>query len=322
VDAAAEKVTDQDITEYFNRNSFRYTNTLEQATDEIRAELARTRARRAANNRATELTVELVAEPGTVVPDFATLAGKYGGQLAETGFLAPGATPPESDAGPSFVTAALALTPSAPYSDPVEGTNGYYVLQFREAQESRLPTLAEAKDKAQADLKRDRVREAVLQQGREAAAKVQELVKGGKTFAAACAELKLNLKSAPPFTLTDEELTIPGSIAVKETALGLPTNAVSSFLPTAQGGLFFTVKERWPYDTTQFEKDKITFNQMLLRQNREALWDAWLGNLIRTTQVSFGEPATPPPAPEAEAEPIELPAAPAPDTPPPAAPAK
>ena len=79
--------------------------------------------------------------------------------------------------------------------------------------------------------------------------------------------------------------------------LGLPVGGVSDFIRTADGGLFFHLKDRQAPDAAQFEKDKAAMTQQVLQRNRETMWEAWLSEIWRTEQVDLGKPLAPPAEP-------------------------
>ena len=97
---------------------------------------------------------------------------------------------------------------------------------------------------------------------------------------------------------------------VKEAVLGMATNAVSEFIPTAQGGIFFHLKDRRAPSSEDFEKDKAQIEEQLLERNREALFVDWVNALMRKERVDYKRKprAQQPEAPVEETEPVESPA--------------
>ena len=297
IDVAAQKVSDEDVTQYFERNKAQFTNDIAQVKDQIRDTLAKSRAQRAAGDRATELTVALVFKPDEPRPQFAKVAEKFSLPVTETGFFARGDEVPGVKAGVDFNTTAFTLTAIAPFSDPVLGTDGYYVLELVARQKSDIMPFADAKPQVLTQLKKQHELDAAVKAGQDTAKKVKDLLAAGKSFAAACAELKLTAKTAGPFTLSAEKVDVPGDIAVREATLGLPVGGVSDFIRTADGGLFFHLKDRQAPDAAQFEKDKAAMTQQVLQRNRETMWEAWLSEIWRTEQVDLGKPLAPPAEP-------------------------
>lgn len=313
------QLTDNEIANFYERNKMKYTDTngvamaLDTVRGEIREELLTMRASRRAGDRATEFSVKLVQTEGGAAPEFATLAGEFGVTAQETDFFAARDTVAGVEAGPVFNQAAFALTTDAPCSDPIEGKDGYYVLQLLERKPSRIPEFVEVKTKVVERLQRERTHEATTQRGRDAAVKIKEAVAKGKSFADACAELGLKPTTPAPFTLSDETKTLPAASQIKQMALGMPVGAVSDFVPTTTGGVFFHLRERSAPDPAAFEKDKEQFTARALQQQRQAIFESWLESVVRAEQVSFGRMRSRSPMPEAGTEEESAPeAAPAP----------
>ncbi len=293
-DVAAQTVSDQDVAQFYERNRARFTNDLAAATAEIRAALATSRAQRAAGDRATELTVDLVFKPEEPRPDFAQRAAKYHLTPVETDYLTRTDTVAGVTAEAEFMQAAFALTERAPFSDPVPGKDGYYVIELLGRQRSEVMPLADARPQVVAQLQTQRAREAAVAAGQTAAAKVKELVAAGKKFRDACAELGLTVHAAGPFTLSTEKLEIPGDMAVREATLGVPVGGVSHLVRTPDGGVFFHLTARVAPDPAQFEKDQARMTSLVLQRNRETVWNSWLNTVLREQQVEFGQPPAAP----------------------------
>jgi peptidyl-prolyl cis-trans isomerase D len=288
IDEAAQQVSEADITTFYQRSAARFgTNALESVKEEIRQELVRNRALAQAGDRATELTVKLVPEPGSPRPDFVAAAAAAGLAVKETGFFGLEDPVEGITADRTFNQRALLLRTDNPVSDPVEGENGYYIMDLVETKPSVIPPLADVKDKVVAALKEQRALEATHRQGGELATKLKAAVAAGKAFADAAQEQQLAVKTSEPFNMTEPTPKLPAGPQVHELALGLRVGAVSDFVPTATGGLIFAVKDRTEPTAEEFEKQRAQMQQVLLRQTREAVWQAWLSELWRNEQVSL-----------------------------------
>jgi len=315
-------ITESDVADYYERNKTQYAGTnnvpepLDAVKDKVRQELLQLRADRVAQDRATELTIKLVQEPGAAKPDFVKLCSDAGVTPQETGFFSPADKPSGIQAGPQFNQSAFALTPEVPFSDPVPGEQGYYVLQYLESKPSEIPPFDQVTDKVIDELKQQKTYEATIKQGQDALVEVKKLTAAGKAFGDACAELKLKVESPAPFTLSDEKTDLPGGNRIPQATLGMATNAVSGFIPTEDGGLFFYVKDRKSADPEEFEKAKADFAQQVLQRDRQAMFSSWLAALIRSEQVNFGPLRSRERQPEPAETPETEPAQPAPPQPP------
>ena len=311
-------VNDDEIAEYYERNKDKYIDSekkpkpLADVKDEVKKDLLDLRAERLGGDRATGFSVKLVHEPGTARPDFAKIAADSGVTPKETDFFSLRDSVPGVDASRQFNQAAFALGPDVPFSDPVRGENGYYVLEYIASHPSEIPPFDEIKQQVIDRLKEQRAYEATVKQGRELAGKVKQAVAGGKNFAGACATLGLKAKTSKPFTAMDEELDLPAAKTVQEVTLGMATNSVSEFIPTAKGGLFFHLKDRRPPSSEAFEKDKPQLEARMLERDRQAIFNDWINALMRQERVEYKRKARPqqPGAPVEDAEPAEQPASP------------
>lgn len=288
LDTNSVTVTDQDVAAFYERNQAGFTNTLAAATAEIRAELISRRARRQAGDRATELTLKLVADPGQAPLALAPVAAAAGFQVMETDFFGPEDTPAGVTAGPELNLAAFALTPASPVSDPVEGAGGFYILELIATKPSAIPPFEQVLPQVTEQARRRRALEAAVTRGQELRQKAADLVAAGQSFSNACAQLQLTVQSVAPFAISEEQPDLPAANAVKERCLSLRVGDVSEFFPTTDGGMFFQLAERLSPAATAIDRDQM--QQRLLHAQQEMLWQNWLNGLWRDQQVDLGIP--------------------------------
>lgn len=314
--AKAITVTDEEITEFYNRNKLRYAGTnsvaplLETVRADVQKDLITSRADRAAADRATEFSIRLVPKQGAARPDFATVSAEAGVKPQETGFFGLLDRPVGATASVVFVQQAFALSPEAPTSDPIAGPDSYFVLEYTASKPSVIPPFEEVKNKVIEEIKTRRIYDATVKHGQEVVTQLKKLVADGKTFDTACTELKLKVETPPAFTLADEKVKIPSAQRVQQEALGMPVGAVSDFVPTINGGLVFYLKDRQPPDPATAQKDRASWTQQVLQQNRQALFQAWINAYAREQGVTFGRPRSQPaptdqPEPETNAAPAQ-----------------
>ena len=290
---------EDEIGEYYELNKGKYLDDqkkpkpLAEVKDEVKKDLLDLRAERLAGDRATSFSVKLVHEPGTARPDFAKIAADFSVTPHETEFFSLRDTIPGVKAGPQFNQAAFSLSPEAPFSDPIRGEDGYYVMEYLDSQPSDVPPFEQVKTQVIDLLEAQRARDAVVKQGRELSAKVKEAVVAGKSFSDACASVGLKPKTAPPFSIAVDTTNLPFASRVKDIALGMPTNTVSDFILTADGGMFFHLKQRVPPKPEEFEKDKAQMEMQLLERDRQALFEDWANAVMRDENVSYKRKAHP-----------------------------
>jgi peptidyl-prolyl cis-trans isomerase D len=286
-------LSDDDIAEYYERNKSKYVDAAGQpkplaaAKDELKQDLLDLRAERLAGDRATALTVKLVPQPGAPAPDFTKIATDAGCAIKETDFFDLRSPVKGVDAGPAFNQAAFALGPDMPVSDPVHGKDGYYVLAYVASRPSEIPAFEEVKTQVIDQIHRQRAYEATVKLGRELDAKVKAAVAAGKNFATECTSLGLTVKTSEPFTLVGGATNLPYASSIKEVALGMATNAVSDFLTTPTGGIFFHLKQREEPKPLESEPVRNQLEAQLLQQDRQALFEDWANSVMRTEQVDY-----------------------------------
>ena len=286
------QLSDDEINEFYERNRFKFTDTnniakpLVEVKPEVKAELLKLRAERAAGDRATELTVKLVRQ-SEGKPDFAKLCAGLNAAVQETGYLTATNKLPSLQVGPDFIQKAFILTPDQPYSDPIAGSNAFYVLEYVDGKPSGIPAFEEVQDKATEQVRQLRRYAATLGDGTAKVERLKKLIAGGQTFAGACAELKLKVETPPAFTVAQEKLDLPAATSIQQVVLGLPVNATSDLIRTMTGGVVVHLRDRQAADLAEFEKNKAQFTQQVLQRNRQALFNAWLQDVVRTEQVDF-----------------------------------
>lgn len=295
IDTAAQTVTDDDVQRYYERNRQRWTNQLADVQQEIRDTLARSRAMRAAGDRATEFAMQLVFKPDEPRPDFAALATRHDLMVIESDWFTIQDRLPGIPDGEDFVSAAFALSPSVPFSDPVAASDGYYVIELLERRPSEVMPLADARAHVVEQLRQQRAREAAVQAGKAALEKIRARTHAGESFLEACAHENLKAVTAEPFTLMQARTDLPGDQAVREASLRVPDGGLSDFIPTTEGGLFFAVLKREPPSPQELEQQRPRMFATVLQYNRELVWQAWLGQLWMEQQVDLGPRAEPPP---------------------------
>jgi peptidyl-prolyl cis-trans isomerase D len=290
---------EDEIGEYYELNKAKYLDDqnkpkpLSEVKDEVKKDLLDLRAARLAGDRATGFSVKLVHEPGAARPDFAKIASDFGLTPNETDFFGLRDTIAGINAGPQFNQAAFSLSPEVPFSDPVRGEDGYYVLEYIADRPSEVLPFEQVKEKVVDLLKQQRAMDATVKQGRELDAKVKEAITAGKSFSDACASVHLKIKALEPFSIAQETTNIPFANRVKDMALGMPTNTVSDFIPTGNGGLFFYLKQRTPANPEAFEKDKAQMAMQLLDRNRQALFEDWVNTVMRDERIEYKRKAHP-----------------------------
>jgi hypothetical protein len=150
-------------------------------------------------DRANDFTQALL-EKGA---DFGEIASKFQSPVAATGEFTAAAPDPQLKAIPQLAQYSFQLTQQAPFSDPIQGPDGFYVLHLLSITEAHPLSLEEAKPKIVETLKSDRLRQLVSTKGAEVAHQLREGLKAGTPLEKAVEQSGLKLERIPAFALVE-----------------------------------------------------------------------------------------------------------------------
>jgi len=156
-------------------------------------------------DRATDFTQALL-EKGA---DFKKAADKFKLPVHETGEFTAAAPDPQLKANAQLSAAAFKLSAQEPNSDPVQVSDGFYILHLVGITEARPLSLEEAKPKIVETLKKSRDRELTSTKGAELVQQLREATKSGQSLEAAIQKAGVKPEKLPPFSLFQEETTKP-----------------------------------------------------------------------------------------------------------------
>src|SRR5205823_623532 len=128
------------------------------------------------SDRATDFTQALLDKGA----DFKQPAEKFQLPVHETIEFTAAAPDPQLKGDPQLSAAAFKLSVQEPNSDPIQVTDGFYILHLTGVSEARPLTLEEAKPKIVDALKKSRTRELMSTKGREAVNQLREATKSGQ----------------------------------------------------------------------------------------------------------------------------------------------
>ena len=187
--------------------------------------------------------------------------------------------PKDLEVGPDFPKAAFALSPDEPYSMPLAGRDGVYILSFNKKIPRETPSLDQIRDKVANDYKH---MQALRMAQQVAAAFQQGATNGlaqGKAFTNLCAEFNVKPIALPPFSISTRSLPPAEEFAplgqLKQAAFSTKPGQVSSYHPTAEGGFILYVKDKLPIDPQKEQADMPTFLTALRRSRQQEAFDDW-----------------------------------------------
>jgi hypothetical protein len=234
-------------------------------------------------DRANDFTQALLEKDAK----FAEIASRFQSPLDSTGEFTAAAPDPKLAADPQLTQYSFQLTEQTPFSDPIQGPDGFHVLHLLAATESHPLSLEEAKPKIIETLKSERLRELVSNKGAEIARQLREALKSGTPLEKMAEQRGFKLDRIASMSLAeipnpdkpkpekpkDEAPDLP---AIKSAVSVLNAGDVTDFVPTGKGGLVAVLEKRAPADQAGYAAAKTQFETRFLFQRRGAIFVEWL----------------------------------------------
>lgn len=230
--------------------------------------------------------------------NFTAIAARFESSVTATEEFTVAKPDPKLGANPQLTQYSFQLTQQAPFSDPVQGPDGFHILHLLGLTEANPLTLEEAKPKVVEALKAERVRELVANKGAEVARQIRETFKSGTSLEKAAEQSGMKLERIPSFALVeppkleaDKEKVekpkndTPDLSTIKSAVTTLNPGEVSDFTPTGKGGLIAVLEKRAPADPAGYATAKVQFETRFLSQRRGAVFVEWLRDRRRAAGV-------------------------------------
>jgi hypothetical protein len=245
-------------------------------------------------DRANDFTQALLEKDA----NFGEVASKFQSPVAATGEFTAAAPDPKLAAIPQLTQYSFQLTQQAPFSDPIQGPDGFFVLHLLGITEAHPLSLEEARPKITETLKTERLRELVSKGAATVAQQMRDALKAGTPLEKAVQASGLKLERIPPFSLvetpapkseTEKEKPkdeTPGLPAIKNAVGALSPGEVTDFVPVEKGGLVALLEKRAPADPSGYAEAKAKFESQYLLQRRGAVFVEWMRDRRRAAGVS------------------------------------
>jgi peptidyl-prolyl cis-trans isomerase D len=216
--------------------------------------------------------------------DFAAVAAKFQLPVKTTGDFTQAAPDPELKQDSQLTQSAFQLSNEEPTSEPIQGTDGFYILHLAGINPARPLTLEEAKPKIMDALKARKERELITIRAANAAHDLGEALKAGDPIAKAVQKLNLKMEKLPPFSLADElevktspaPEKIPDLPLIKNAVADLHANEVTDPLSTSDGAVVAVVEKRDPPDPAQAAVNRASLEERILQGKRAMIFSEWL----------------------------------------------
>jgi len=184
------------------------------------------------------------------------------------------------DVRADFMRAAFALSAEEPYSQPLVGADGVYLISLNKTLPSEIPAFEGIRDRVTQDY---RFREAVMkarQAGLDFYTSATNALTAGKTFASVCVEAKVRPVLPPPFSISSRTIGgIEGRANLsqfKQAAFGTAPGQISNFTPTGDGGFLVFVQAKLPLDEVRMKADLTDFSRAVRQTRTGEAFNEWL----------------------------------------------
>jgi peptidyl-prolyl cis-trans isomerase D len=241
--------------------------------------------------------------------NFGQIAARFQSPVLATAEFTAAAPDPQLTTSPQATQIAFQLSQQTPFSDPVQGPDGFNILHLLAVTEARPLNLDEAKPKITETLKAERLRELISKKGGEIAGKLREGLKMGTALEKVAEQNGVKLERIPAFAAVekptpkpepavdpaaptppasptpDPTKDVPDFRTIKSVVGVLNAGEVSDYTPAAKGGLIAVLEKRDPADPAGYAEAKTQFEQRYLVARRSAVFVEWMRNRRRTANV-------------------------------------
>ncbi len=184
------------------------------------------------------------------------------------------------DVGADFVRAAYSLTAEEPFTDPVPGSDAFYVISHHSQLPSEIPSLDSIRDRVTQDFQF--IESAML--ARKAAidfeSGISNAMAGGKSFADACDKAGVKLTPLAPFSLSSTnrivELAERANVdQFKRVAFSTAPGQVTPMMPASDGAFMALVSAKLPLDEVEMARNLPAFTRSVHQVRRSEVFNEW-----------------------------------------------
>jgi hypothetical protein len=184
------------------------------------------------------------------------------------------------DVGADFVRAAYSLTPEEPFTDPVPGSDAFYVISYHSQLPSEIPSLDSIRERVTQDFQF--IESAML--ARKAAidfeSGLSNTMAGGKSFADACDKAGVKLTPLAPFSLSSTnriaELAERANVdQFKRVVFATTPGQVTPMMPSSDGAFMALVQAKLPLDEIEMAKNLPAFTRSVHQVRRSEVFNEW-----------------------------------------------
>lgn len=302
------QVTEEEIAKYYEAHKSelkseekRTIGVVNFAMDEEQKKLAgreRTEVLQKLADRATDFSQALLDKGGA----FDQVAGQFQMPVQVTGSFTRLAPDPLLKTDPQLASAAFKLSPDSPTTDPLQVTDGFYILHLNGIEAAQPLTLDQARQKIVDTLKKQKERELVSARANEVKQKMTEALKPGVPADVALQQAGVAAEKLAPFALADPPMPrsepgkepqpeAPDLQMIKSSVAELNPGEVSDVVPTEAGAVIAVLENRESPAPAIYEAGKQMFQSRYLQAKQEVAFYEWLRERRREAGVQMNSAA-------------------------------
>lgn len=183
--------------------------------------------------------------------------------------------------------AAFTLSADQKFSEPIETTSGYYIIEFLESKDPYIPELTDIKDKVSEALRQEKAK-ALAKTDAEA---MQAALAAGTPLQDVTATFKAEAFAPRPFARSQSYISEARgkSEELVKLAFTLRDGEYSAPFEIESTYCVFRVKERTPADMKAFEQEKAALAEQLLKRKQDAQFREFVDELKQKADIKYKE---------------------------------
>lgn len=203
------KISDEEVAKYYEAHQAQLKSEEKRRVEFVTFELAEDEKKLTGKDRvdplqkvadhANDFTQALLEKDA----NFGEIAGKFKSPVVSTGEFTTTVPDPKLAVNPQLTQYAFQLTQQAPFSDPIQGPDGFFVLHLLTITEAHPLSLEEAKPKIVETLKAERLRDLIAKKAAMVAQQMREALRAGTPLERAAQASGLRLERIPPFPFVE-----------------------------------------------------------------------------------------------------------------------
>lgn len=261
-------------------SAFPKAKTADEAKTIIREELIRRRALFDARAKADEFASTVFAIDPAKPENLATVAKQKGFAVHVTAPFDKQYGPAEFTAPENFTKIAFGLSPDEPFSSPIVGPDGVYVIAFDKQLPSEIPPFEQIHARVTQDFQMHAATLLAQTAGTNFIHALTNAPAGGKSFSATCLAAGLKPETLPPFSRDTKDLPeLAGRVELsqlKRAAFTAQIGRASDFEETDDGGFIVFVQSQLPVDETEMASNLPQFTAALRHSRENEAFNEWL----------------------------------------------